>query len=337
MPGWKNSVYNSKQIPSSDTSQLGCSNPRQLCLRNKMRIPYWWPSHPCSLDITILQSSRHSAFHSFKSWYYYIHIFLTYLLLNAAPCLPESPCLMHQVRSRPFWCWSLCHSPATLAGCVWNKPQRAATTLGQIAWHLLRTWQWWFHWNGHGIMSCNQWLKRSYMLLAEQLKSNKLLQCKMMHLEMGMNMCGCAAVDVRTRVAYVHDVHTYGWVHNTIKCSIAHTHNISTYYIALYSRWPIAKSIIKFGQACGWRWDESASYIQFITGTPREGYWGASLGGNTCILCQFPFCHPSKHSNPRSKHPECLSQNLFHWSSLALPSSSVTTRFHFWQELLHQL
>ena len=27
----------------------------------------------------------------------------------------------------------------------------------------------------------------------------------------------------------------------------------------------------------------------------------------------------------------------FHWSSLALPSSSVTTRFHFWQELLHQL
>ena len=42
-----------------------------------------------------------------------------------------------------------------------------------------------------------------------------------------------------------------------------------------------------------------------------KGTGGASLGGNTCILCQFPFCHPSKHSNQRSKHPECLSQNLF--------------------------
>ena len=48
------------------------------------------------------------------------------------------------------------------------------------------------------------------MLLAEQLKSNKLLQCQMMHVEMGMNMCGCAAVDVRTRVAYVHSVQNFG-------------------------------------------------------------------------------------------------------------------------------
>lgn len=42
-----------------------------------------------------------------------------------------------------------------------------------------------------------------------------------------------------------------------------------------------------------------------------KGTGGASLGGHTCILHQFPFYHPSKHSNPRSKHPECLSQNLF--------------------------
>ena len=92
MSGWKNSVYNNKQIPSSDTSQLGCSNPRQLCLRNRMRIPYWWTSHPCSLDITILQSSRHSAFYSFKSWCYYISFLRIYFWMRHHACPSRHVC-----------------------------------------------------------------------------------------------------------------------------------------------------------------------------------------------------------------------------------------------------
>ncbi len=179
-----------KQIPSSNTSQISgvlehapavpaqqdshrCGYKREqqknfkhTLYRVKMRIGMSiWPSHPCSLDIskylTVLQKIAQFCTASTNNIKYFSYIFSSERGTMLARV--DMSRLIWSTRSlRPFWCWSRVANFFCDFGRVfhWNKPQRAATTLSQIAWELLRAaWQWWFHWNDHGIMSCNQWLR----------------------------------------------------------------------------------------------------------------------------------------------------------------------------------
>ena len=65
---------------------------------------------------------------------------------------------------------------------------------------------------------------------------------------------------------------------------------------------------------------------------------GGPVWGETLVFCANFLS--AIQVNIATKDPSTRSVYLktsFRWSSLALPSSSVTTRFHFWQELFHQL
>ena len=116
-------------------------------------------------------------------------------------------------------------------------------------------------------------IKRSYMLLAEQFKSNNQLQCLMMHIEMGMNMCGCAAADVRTILscicAHIGECTTQLNISN----ANAALHIHITCYIDLNSRWLIAKDII---------WPS----LWVKMGRTAE---------HSCIICRGTILHPIHH------------------------------------------